>query len=463
MKTKTRKKQLTEGPTGALLMELTVPMIWGLLCMMLFNLIDTMFVGQLGPKPLAAMSFTFPVVFFITGTAMGMGVGASSVVSRAMGKGNLEEVRLLTTSAITLALLFVALMITIGVTTLDPVFRLLGAEAELMPMIRSYMITWYFGVPFLVLPMVGNSAIRATGDSRTPSLIMIFAGVVNLLLDPLLIFGIGPFPRMELQGAALATVIAYSLTFAGAFWILKYREHLLDLKFPGWPVVFATWRRILRVAGPAVGTNLMMPLAVGILTRIISAYGPNAVAAFGVGSRIESLAMSPCFALSTAMAAFTGQNFGANRQDRVQAAMKFGLKYCLIVGLGAWAFLALASLPIARLFTDAPDIIELSRRFLFIVPASYSVFGLLTITAASFNANDMPLHAVSIFSLRMIGLMIPLGWLGGRIAGPEGVFFGVMLANLAAGLYGWMLMQRHLKQHFDLAKDAPETVYPSDL
>lgn len=452
------KNNLTADPVPPVLNRMTWPMIWGLLSMMLLNVIDTMYIGHLGPIPLTAISFTFPVVFLVTGTAMGMGVGASSVISRAFGREDLNDVRLLATNAITLALVFVLIIVVTGLVTLTPVFEALGADEEGIQLIRTYMVPFYFGVPFLVLPMVGNSVIRASGDTKTPSLIMILACVINLVLDPLLIFGLGPFPRLGLQGAAFATIIAYATTCFASLYILHFREHLLDYTWPGWVSIFSAWRRLLRVAAPAVGTNMMVPLAVGMLTRMIAGYGPNAVAAFGVGSRLESLAMCACFAFSSAFAAFAGQNFGAGRYDRVQEGIVYGRRFCFTVAFTLWGLMSAASWPIARLFTDVPEILHLVRIFIWIVPASYGSFGTLIFIAAAFNAHDMPMNSVKIYTLRLAALMLPLAYLGGHLAGPAGIFAGMMLANAGAGLYAWKLMQRHLD---DLGAEPPSRRIPA--
>jgi putative MATE family efflux protein len=216
-----------------LLLRLTAPMILGILGIHLFHLVDTFFVGRLGTEALAAMSFTFPVVFVVGGVALGLGLGASAVVSHAIGEGDWHRVRRLTTDSLTLGLIVVASLIVIGLATVDPVFRMLGASEELIPLIKSYMFVWYPGMIFVVIPMVGNNCIRATGDTRTPSLIMVLAGAVNGALDPLFIFGLGPFPRLGLAGAALATVIGRSITFTVALLILARRERMLTLEFPG--------------------------------------------------------------------------------------------------------------------------------------------------------------------------------------------------------------------------------------
>jgi putative MATE family efflux protein len=437
------------GPT---LVRLAIPMVWGLLSLMLFNLVDTFFVGRLGALPLAAMGFTFPVVFVVTGTAMGMGVGMSSVVSRAIGEGNRRHVNELTTHGLLLALALVTLLAGTGLLTMNPVFRALGADESTLPLIRSYMVPWFFGVGFLVIPMTGNSAIRATGDTRTPSLIMITAGTVNALLDPFLIFGIGPFPRLELQGAALATVFSYMITFVAAFCVLAFREKMLLLGRPNLRRVLRSWQEVLHVALPAVGTNLMVPIAGGIITRVMAGYGTAAVAAFGVGSKLESLAMVGCFALSTAMAPFAGQNFGAGRPDRVAGAMRFGRTYCLTLNLVIWIVLAVFARFLARQFSSDPEVVEMVVAFLWIVPASYGTFGIMLLAAAAFNANRMPGRSFVIFTARFFLFLIPLALLGSRLGGVPGVFAGIAIGNFLAGVFGYRLMHHSLSRaHIDRA------------
>jgi putative MATE family efflux protein len=196
---------LIEGHIGKTLIKLTIPMIFGILGMVAFNLVDTFFIGQLGTNELAAISFTFPVVFVIGSLAMGLGMGASAVISRAIGEGDPTRVQRFTTDSLILSVLVVVVFIVIGLLTIDQVFALLGATPQVMPLIKQYMLIWYPSMIFVVIPMVGNNAIRATGDTKTPSVIMLVAVAVNIILDPLLIFGIGPFPALALAGAALAT------------------------------------------------------------------------------------------------------------------------------------------------------------------------------------------------------------------------------------------------------------------
>ena len=163
-----RSARLLTEPVGPTLIRLALPMVVGLAAIILFTVVDTFFVGRLGATPLAAMSFCFPVNFVVYSVTMGIGIGTTSVISRAIGEGDQARVRRLTTHALVLALGTVTLIAGIGLVTMDPIFSAMGADATTLPLIREYMTPWLWGVGLLVIPMVGNSAIRATGDTVSP-------------------------------------------------------------------------------------------------------------------------------------------------------------------------------------------------------------------------------------------------------------------------------------------------------
>ncbi len=212
------------------LIALTVPMIWGVLAIMSFNLVDTWFVAQLGADRLAAMSFTFPVVMVLVSLGIGLMAGTSSVLARVIGEGDHSRVRRLTTDALVLAFVLSALFTVLGLLTIDPLFRRLGVTEALLPLVREYMTIWYAGFFCFLVPMVGLGAIRATGDAKFQSRTMMAAALVNLVLDPLLIFGLLGFPRLELAGAALATVLSRGLTLLVGYWALR-RMDLLSFEW----------------------------------------------------------------------------------------------------------------------------------------------------------------------------------------------------------------------------------------
>lgn len=438
-----RGRNLTEGPVGATLLRLTGPMVLGLASVMLFNIVDTIWVGRLGADALAAMTFTFPVAFFVMSITMGLGIGLTSAVSRAIGRGDGERVRRLTTDGLFLANVVVVSVALGGLFTMDPLFRAMGASADQIAMVRQYMVPWYLGVGLLVLPMVGNSAIRATGDTKTPSMIMAVAGLVNLVLDPFLIFGLGPFPRLELRGAAVATVISWALTFAAALWVLARRDRMLTAHRPAPAEVLASWRQILHVGMPAAGTYLLLPLAAGALTRLVASRGTEALAAYGVGSRVEALAMIGLSALGVSLTPFAGQNFGADRTDRVRIGLRFSTRLGLGYGVGAAILLALFAVPVARLFNDHPEVIANATLYFYLLPWSYGPMGMVFVANAIFNGAGKPLRSAFLIFLRLFVLTLPLAYFGAYLVpGVRGIFLGIALGNLVAGIVA-VFLTRH--------------------
>lgn len=411
---------------------MTLPMTLGHFANMLFNMVDTLYISHLGQSELAAMAFTFPMVFFVIGTAMGMGMGVSAVASRALGEGNHERVSRLTLDSILLTALLVVGLICLGLIFMNPIFRRMGATPEQLPLIRQYMVPWFFGSFFFVIPMIGNSVIRATGDTLRPSMIMLLAGFVNVILDPLLIFGIGPFPRLELAGAAIATGCSYLAVAIASMCMLRFRFRMLHFRFEGWHATLQSWKDVLEIAIPAMGANQMIPVANGVLTGIVAKHGEAATAAWSVVTRLEALMMSPCFMLSNVMAPFVGQNFGAGNWDRISEALRFSAKFCFSLCLAIWITVALAGPWIGARFSDHPETLHWIVTYLWIVPFSYGAFGLMLQFTAAFNARRHPVKSTLVFLCRFFLLLIPLAWWGQHVDGLRGMFTGMAAGNFLA-------------------------------
>jgi len=411
-------------------------MIMGIFSILLINVVDTIYIGQLGLIELAGVSFTFPVVFMVMSVPFGIGIGTSAVVARSIGKGNHSEVRRLTTDSLYLTFFVMTIVAVVGLVTIDPIFTLMGATREMLPFIRDYMIVWYFGVGMVALPIVGNNAIRATGDSKTSSFIMMSIAIINAILDPFLIFGIGPFPMMGVEGAAMATVISYFFAFVGGLWVLGKRERMLEKGFPIWDKVFLSWRRILYIAIPATMSNMLAPVASAVLTWMVAGYGADAVAAFGIGTRLEALAMLGVMALTSILTPFVAQNLGAKNIDRIQISLVYSSKFSLLWGLAAFVILGSAAYPLSIIFSDNEGVQSLTRAFLWIVPMSFGFFGLSMISSALCNALNKPIESFSIQILRLFVLVLPLGLIGSWSFGVLGIFGGIFLGNVISGIVG---------------------------
>ena len=428
-----KNARLIEGPIQKKLIRLTIPMILGTLGMVIFNLADTYFVGQLGTNQLAALSFTFPVVLVVSSIAMGLGIGASAVISRAIGEGNFDKVKRLTTDSLTLSLIFVGFFALFGLFTVNPLFSLLGASGEILSYINQYMTIWYFGVIFVVIPMVGNNAIRATGDTKTPGLIMVFAAFINIVLDPILIFGIGPFPRLEIAGAAIATVIARASTLVLSLYVLTHREKMITIKIPEFRAIVESWKQILYIGLPTASTRIVIPLGAGVILSIVATYGSEAVAGFGVATRVEFFALTVIRALSSVLGPFIGQNWGAGKFDRIKLGMKFSYKFSLLWGFFIFLILAIFGSRIGSFFSDDPNVISVTGLYLLIIPIGYGLFGILFMATSALSVLKKPIHAAILTLTQTFLLYVPMAYIGSYFFGLKGIFVALPISYFIAG------------------------------
>jgi putative MATE family efflux protein len=433
------KAKLTEGPVGRHLVDMTLPVLLGVATMMGQAFIDAWFLGRVGDRALAAHAFSFPILMIVTSVAIGLGAGTSSVVARAIGAHDLRRARRLATDSLFLSFLITAAFCILGVLTINPLFRLLGAPDDMIPMIRSFMLILYSGVPFVVVGMVGMASMRATGDTRLPSKLMILGSILNVLLDPIFIFGFGPIPALGLNGAAVAALMARGVIFVGALYLLRGRLNMISFNRPDPVELRQSWRDILHVGIPAAGTNAIVPIATAIIIAMISGYGPEAVAGFGVASRIESLVLVMFYALSAVIGPFVGQNLAAGKELRIMEALRLCMIFCVVAGLVGAGVLALSAGFLPTLFSDNDDVVRVTRLFLWIAPLGYGGYGLVMTINASFNGLGKPMPGVVVSLLRTIILYVPLALIAEHYYGMVGIFAAYTVANVFTGFvaYAW--------------------------
>lgn len=426
---------------------MTLPMIVGMIMLMTFGLVDTFFVSMLGTEQLAAISFTFPVTFTVISLNIGLGIGTSAIIGRLNGSGDTALAKEYATGALILSFLMVGSLALVGIFAIEPIFRLMGATDELMPYIYDYMIVWYGAGIFLAIPMVGNSVLRAAGDTKTPSIVMAAGGFINAILDPILIFGWGPVPAMGIQGAALATAIAWGIGLFYILYLLAIKRKLMLPRLLNWAEMKLTSRDILRIGLPAAGANMLTPIAGGVVIAIIAGYGPQAVAAWGVGSRLESIASILILALSMSLPPFMSQNYGANRIDRVSSSYTLSIKFVLVFQLVVYGVLCLAAPYIAAVFAEEPEVTDLITLFLYVVPLGYGLQGIVVLTNSSFNAMHKPMSALLLSVIRLFVFFVPIAFVGSLYFDLKGLFWGAVIANLLTAIvaFSWFRHSSRIK------------------
>jgi putative MATE family efflux protein len=434
---------LTGGSVSRHLRVQATPMAIGLLAIISFDVVDLFFVSQLGDAPLAAISFTFPVVWFLGSIAIGYEAGAASCVSRAAGEGNEGRATRLTTDAAILASLVNAVFCVIGLMTIDQVFPLLGATDELMPLITDYMSIWYWTEPASAVMWTCLAAMRARGNTAFEGKVITLAAILNAILDPIFIFGLFGFPRLEMAGAALASLTANLIMLAFTVIYLSRKRDVFATPFVSVGEILESWRQLLVIGVPAMMTNAIIPVANGIVMAMVAVYGVNSVAGFGIAMRIEPVALIPFYALSAVSSPFFGQNYAAAHLERLLEARRVVTRFCLTFGLLLAAALSLVAAPLTTLFTDSIEIQRVAVDYIWLVAVSYGAYGLVMSVNASFNGMGQPLPGVVISATRVIFVFLPLAFLGRWLFDLRGLFGASALSNLCVALfaYRWLGMR----------------------
>ncbi len=422
------------------------PMVIGLIVIITNSLVDAYFVSQLGSAPLAAVSYAFPVSFIVGAIAMGLGTGTASLASRLFGAGNQEKVRQIATHSMLLGLIAGLCVVIFGLLTLEEVFSLLGADEQTMPFVKDYMEIYYWGGIFLVIPMIGNAVLRAGGDAKTPSVLMASTAVINAVLDPILIFGWFGFPALGIKGAALASVLANVVFLIASLSILIFRENLIQFRKNTVVAILHSWNQILHVGLPAIASNLIAPMSTALVTSLISSFGQSAVAGFGLASRLEAFIIIIFMALGGAIAPFVGQNFGAQKFDRLKQGFVFCVAFSFIYALFCIGFFILSVDTLLGFFTTDPEVIKTAKIQLLYCPWGYGFLGLAVIANGSFNAVGKPMPAMTISIGRTLLVYVPLAYWLASSMGIRGVFIAQVLANLLAGIVGFIWYQNVFKQ-----------------
>ena len=447
--------KLTQGPVGRHLVDMTLPMLLGITTMMAQAFIDTWFLGQVGDRALAGYSFGFPILMIVTSVAIGLGAGTSSVVARAIGARKHGRAKRLVTDSLILSFLITGLVSFVGILTIEPLFLLLGAPPDMIPMIRSFMTILYSGVPFVVVGMVGMSSMRATGDTRLPSKLMIAGAILNVVLDPIFIFGVGPIPAMGLDGAATAGLLARGSIFIGTLYLMLRKLDMVSFKKPDAAELRHSWAEILHVGLPAAGTNAIVPIGMAVITAMIARFGPEAVAGFGVASRIESLVLVIYYAMSAIIGPFVGQNLAAGKEDRIQLSLRLCASFCVSSGLVIAAVLALMSGFLPTLFSSSEEVIGVTRLFLWIAPISYGAYGIVMVVNAAFNGLGNPMPGVVISVTRILALYVPLAMAGMYFYGVAGIFAAYAAANILSGILGYFWAKINAHRLCEVAASQP--------
>ncbi len=398
-------------------------------CHFTFNLIDSIWVGRLiGPAALAAVSTAGFYVWVALSLGEMVEIGLIAVAARRHGEGQPERAARAAAAAVAYALVAGLVVSVVGVLLADTMFRLMRVPAEVASLGHAYLSTWLLGGPLVFGFFAMEATFRAAGDTRTPFLMLAGSVCVSIVLDPLLIAGIGPFPRLGVEGAALASVMVRG----GGFLIggiIALRRGLLRISAPDWRAV----PTIIRIGMPLSLAGVLLSVIYMWLTRFTSRFGTAALAALGVGHKMEGLGFIAISGFALAASALVGQNLGARQEARAQEAVRLTVSYCLVVTVTtAVAFLLIPSRLVA-LFTGDPRVIAdgvLYLRVIAFAQIGQSFELILEGALAGAGYTFWP----QIVSTSLTAMRIPLAAWWSRMFGLLGIWLALSVTAISRGI-----------------------------
>ena len=406
------------------------------------GLVDMIYLGRLtdpdNPKlaqmVIAAIGIAFPISFIGNSANIGMGAGTMSAVSRALGQGDVDKSRRHAAAAILLGLCVMTLLVSFMLLVSPLVLSVMGQSNTVQKLGFEYLLIVMPGLVLVSVASMSNNILRAGGEAALPSSIMILGAVINIILDPFFIFGWGPFPRMELQGAALATFTGHCISAMYGFFIVLFHRKAVD--FAGMTIrsMRRAWSIIGQVGVPAAGTNMVIPISTYFVFVIIgNVLGEADVAAFTIASRAELISVGILYALSACIGAITGRNGGAGNTDRVREAFKVSYLICVIWGTIMAIPLAIYAREIASFIVPDTHLVERTLPYFYIVPVTIFAYGFVFISAAGLNAIGRPVFGLTYTIIRSLIFYVGFIAIGVVMAGLNGAYIGVAAANILSG------------------------------
>ncbi len=360
-----------------LVRKLAVPAMVGTLFQTLYNIVDTFFAGKISPEALAALSKSFPIYFIIIATSIGVTVAGTSLIGNSIGENNKSKTINYFTHIIYFAIIISIFITLIGLIFSKKVFLLMGSTQEVTYLGLEYTNVIYAGAIIFILVVALNSLLHAEGDTKTYRNILILSFLLNIILNPILIFGFLFIPALGVKGIGIATIIAQSISLIIILIkVLKnniFKEINKDYLKPK----FLFFRNIFFQSMPISISICGYALAAAIIFTYVGQTGEYAVAGYGVGTRIEQVVLLPILGINTAIISIISQNFGAKNFYRIRETYFTAIKYALIIMVISGIIVFISASIITSFFSSDPEVIEYGKRYLkisaFVLPA-YPVF-----------------------------------------------------------------------------------------
>ncbi|MCX5846501.1 MAG: MATE family efflux transporter [Deltaproteobacteria bacterium] len=436
---KNKSLDLGKGRIFPLLLKMSWPSISAMFAMALYNLIDTFWLTRLSPQAMAALTICFPIQMVFAAIGIGTGVGAGSFAARMFGAGQHLRAKQTAGQAILLSSLLGLLIIVITLAYHDKILILFGATGDILPLARQYLVTIVFGSPFLLFLMIANNLLRAEGNPSASMYIILTMSIIGAILDPFLIFGLGPFPQMGIRGAAISAVLAYFIAGLLSLYYLhlkssRYALNRRDL-MPNVSIIAS----IYQTGFPSVVMNLVFSLVLIVYNHILANFGSLAIATLGLCFRINGLVVMVLFGMGQGLMPMVGFNEGAKLYGRLMETVNVAVKISVIFSITVFLLFEIFAHSILALFTNDTELLEIAVPALRIFVSMLLLIGPNIMWINMFIGLGKGLTSMVLLLIRDAVLLIPMLLLLPSFFGLNGVWMAQPLSNVFAFviIYFW--------------------------
>ncbi|MEG0325282.1 MAG: MATE family efflux transporter [Cellulosilyticaceae bacterium] len=442
-------------PIGRLLANMSIPAIFSMLVQSLYNVVDSIFVSQIGENALTAVSLAFPLQMLIIAFSIGLGVGCNSLIARRLGEHNIKAASTIASTGVFLAIINAIVFMLIGLFGSHFFMNMFSTDAEVVQMGTQYLtiiMVFSFGV---FVEITCSRILQATGNMMIPMTSQLIGAITNIILDPILIFGLFGFPKLGITGAAIATVIGQICSMTFVIIMLKVKSHDVHIKLRGFKPKKQSIIEIYQVGAPSICMNALGSITITGINAILMTFSATAVAIMGIYFKLQSFIFMPVFGLTQGAMPIMAYNFGAGNKKRFMHTLylSFAVSFTIMV-FGTvifWCFPA----QLLGLFNGSTELVNLGIYVLRVlslcfIPASFGI-----IIATMFQAMGHGFNSLIMSLLRQMVFLLPCAWIFGKLFGLDGVWFCYPVSEFASFLIFTPIAFMVVKKSFNQEEDKP--------
>lgn len=439
----------TEGSVGRAILILSIPMVLEMMMESLFAVADIFFVSKLGPEAVATVGITESMMTLMYAIAIGLSMGTTAIVARRIGEKDNAGASVAAVQSIFVGVILSVPFAILGIFYSPQLLGLMGASQEIISELYPYTAIMLGGNIVIMLLFVINAVFRGAGDAAISMKVLWFSNLLNIVLDPLLIFGLGPIPAMGITGAAIATTFSRGLGVVFQLWMLGGRSKRIAVHAGNIMINIAVMKKLLRLSVGGIGQFLIATASWVGLVRIIAEFGSNALAGYTIAIRIVMFSLLPSWGMSNAAATLVGQNLGAGKADRAERSVwicgGINTLFLVMIGIGFYLF----SDELIRLFTPEEEVILIGATALKIICLGYLFYGMGMVMTQAFNGAGDTYTPTWLNFICFWMVEIPLAWILALYAGFDvnGVFWSIVIAESLLGVLGvWLFLKGKWKE-----------------